>query len=334
MTRPSLARPALAAALMGAALLTGCAKTYVKGPDFDVAAPQRVAVLPVIDRTAAGDDIDLQLSRPFTAVIDQLPVLGDDQQTPSTLLRRRLVAELERTRFDVINPHVVDQRLYRNDLFAAQKLVATDPGDLGQALGADMLLLVELVDWDRDYYLVESQVTVRARIRAIDVQTGRTVYDALEKETKNSGISGGPTGYTSAALAPLMGMSKGKFRELSSDLVRKLVDPLVPQDERGDAGAKPPYIAAAAHSCADGATLTAGDVFTVYAVGSPGAQAAFRLGPTGPVMPMAEFGAGRYRGAYVVQDGEQYAGTPILITLQKAGRRTRTILAEQTLTTR
>lgn len=304
---------------LAAALLTGCApKTYIKGPDFDKATPQRVAVMPFADTTGE----ETVTSVPFTAAVDALPLVGKKlSRGPSTMLRNRYIADLDRSNLDVIHPGIVDAVLVEHGLYDVKKLRAMPPRKLARLIGADLLVFGTVVDWDRIYYVVESKAIVALKVEFIDGATGKTVFEMQDSASHTAGLRGGPTGYASAAIAPLQGLSAKQFIILCNALTRKMTDPLVVAEDPKFKGASPPFIAAAMHD-GEGRSMKPGDTLTVLMVGSPGGRGAFRLGPVGHVVPMSEYGPGRYRGQYVVQPGDSFTKAIVEVNLVRAGRKT------------
>ncbi len=308
----------IALALLVCSVL-GCGpEVFVRGPYFDVTTPQRIAVLPFVDRTGH----ETITSEPFTAVVDALPLVGRGlSRGPSTMLRNRFTVNPYRSNLDVVHPGIIDAILSHNKLDQHDKIDAIDPAELATLLGADLLVYGEVVEWDRFYYLVESRVTVALQVRIVDGRSGETVFEAQQEESHTSGLRGGPTGYLSAATAPLLGLSMSHFIDLCNALSRLVTNPLVIQESPKFKGEQPPFIAAATHNGV-GRTLRTGDVLKVYMVGSPAGRGFFRIGPAGPAVPMTEFGAGRYQGSHVVQQGDAFQNTVIEVHLVRAGRKT------------
>lgn len=311
-----MSRPILLLLAAAALATSGCTTTYQRGPEIDTSAPLRVAVLPFVDASSG----DLITSRPFTAALDRLPVLGSEYlETPATALRNRVIANLKRSSFDLINPSIVDQKLQANELYEVGRLQAmrARPGELGRLLKADLVVFGRLLKWDRQYYAVETVVRVAARLTIVDVESEREVYASQQVESSNRGVSGGPTGISDIVSQPIFGLSNSAFRRLNSDLARKLTEPLI---AGGEVGQVPPFIAAAVRSeGADGA-------LEVLMVGSPGGRAHMQVGVGGPMVPLVEVGEGRYRGSYLPAEGESVDAPSIGLSLERKGRKTTTRL--------
>ena len=299
-------------------LTTGCATTYQQGPDYDVRTPLRAAILPFADHTGQS----AVLSAPFTAALDKIPLTSRKfQDTPATMLRHRVLANLRRTRLDLLHPGIVDQNLQHHHLYDAQALTEAPATDVGRFLGADLLIYGDLLGWSRDYYVLEAKVSVLLRLRIVDVQTGRIVYETQQEARKMSGVSGGPTSIGGAIISPITGLSNRAFTKLTNEIARKVVEPLISPEDQIEDGEEPPYVAAA-HIELPKHRAPTSRLLSVYLIGSPNCQAHFRLGPTGRRAPLTELAPGRYRGQLLLEKGEQADQTTIEVVLLRAGRRT------------
>ncbi len=293
-------RPALLALLL--LVVPGCAAetTFKRAEGYDPRVPLRVAVLPFVDR-ASGDQL---VSRPFTALLDLVPILSDDTLTKknaATLLRLKLAANLHRTQLDVVDLFVVDSLLGHRKLDALRAYDA-DRAEaarrLGEALGADAVLFGEVVEWDREYYVVESVVRAGLKVELRETTSGALLFESRVREEEYAGLSKVPLAYDvpgaikSAVLEPLRGLRNTLFYTLSDDVAREVVTGLVPSAEER-AAAKAPRIRFVAHT--DAEALAPGDELVVVAIGDPGARATFRVGET-ETLPMTESAPGSYRG--------------------------------------
>ncbi len=279
----------------------GCADDYNK-IYYDTRSPLRVAVLPFVERQGG----DLFTSAPFALLVDNLPIIGRDDNTgPSTVMRWRFMARIrQETHLDVVTPGYVDSVLIERGLFEKGKFLESDPRDLGKILGADAVLYGEVTKWDRTYLVAETIQTVGIKISMYETQNGTLLWEAQCEATDDSGLTGGPTGYSSAALEPIRGLSGATLYKLADDVCYEIVEPhLSGGAEYEDAHLAPPFIAASAHSAWAG-TVKPGDPIHVVAIGSPDCRGTFSLGSTSQEVPMTEFGGGVYVGTYVPLDAK------------------------------
>ncbi|MBI4617179.1 MAG: DUF799 family lipoprotein [Planctomycetes bacterium] len=304
-------RPSLAIVLLAAAFLAGGCADDTYQLNYDPRAPLRVAVLPFTE-TQAGDTFT---SVPFAAVVDVLPIIGrSDDRGPATILRWRFLARARDTQMEIVDPSYVDSILLERGIYENAAFLKVDPKDLGKTLGADAVLYGEVTKWDRTYAVVESVTTVGLKIAMHESQTGTLLWEAQCEATDAAGLTGGPTGYTSAALEPVRGLSGETLYKLADEVCRKIVEPHLFGGEDVE-HSTPPFIAASAHSAKGPDSMRAGSEFHVVAIGSPDCKASFSIGPFRESVPMTEFGDGTYVGTYVVQPGDRFDANEIKIEL-------------------
>ena len=284
--------------LTAAGLLSGCAEGFNR-LKYDTRAPLRVAVLPFTE-SHSGDTFT---SAPFTAMIDALPVVGrDDDRGPATILRSRFTAKLRHTRLEIVDPSHVDSVLIERGLYDRAAFLDADPRGLGELLGADAIVYGEVVAWDRTYLVAESWTSAGLRIEMIESRSGAQLWEAQQVATQRAGLSEGPTGYVSAGIEPIRGLSGAVLYNLADEAARKIIEPHILQGGEGSTSA-PPFIAASALSTPGPSGREARIEFV--AIGSPGCRATCSLGSRGREIPMTEYGKGIYVGTHVVQPGER-----------------------------
>ncbi|HKD99489.1 MAG TPA: hypothetical protein VKE69_00650 [Planctomycetota bacterium] len=306
-------------------------------------APVRVAVLRFDDRTG-GTSVFLYPFLPFIWLADvvtlQVPEGTPDALRGADVLRALLIARVRGSHLNIVDPLTVDTTLEHLGLY--EKASSMDPKELGKLLGVDAVLTGELLDWSGNYYVVESRTIVEARVVLRSCTDGSELFRGEIGVSDSSGVSGGPTGYVSAAATPLAALAKGPYRDLAILWADRMGASLV-----GDTGAfgdgamteAPPAIAVAAATKAPPGGFRSGDVIDVYAVGTPGGVAWFDLGTLRVRIPMSEFArvprtggagselSGHYRGTYVVASGDRVENAPLAVTLVSPSGRAR-ILAE------
>lgn len=309
-------------ALLALVLLAcgGCSSAWHRRAEgFDPRVPLRVAVLPFIDR-AEGDSF---ASAPFTLALDVLPVLSDDRavrERAASIFREKFQGNLHRTHLDIVDLFVVDSLLAHRGLEAAS-LYEADRAEaarlLGEALGADAVLFGTVLEWDREYYLVESITRAGLAVELRDTVSGALLFESEVHDVEASGVSKLPIEYTpdgavqSVLLESIKGLANTKFLTLSDDVARKIVEGLAPPAEERALG-RAPEVFFVAHSAAG--PLAPGDELVVVAIGSPDARATFSVGD-GPPVPMTESCPGRYRGTLRVSAAHAWKGERLTVRL-------------------
>jgi len=297
---------AVAVAVAAAAGASGCGSAQSKKAEgFDPRVPLRVAVLPFID-TSSGD---LFLSKPFASALDLVPALNDEtleKQNAATIMRINFAENLRRTPLDVVDLHVVDSIVARRKLDVVAEYKADRRASsrrLGEALGADVVCFGHVLEWDRDYYVVQSIASAGLKVELRETTTGSIVFESEVHDSEQSGVSKLPFATDAAGAAaalivePIKGLRISVLGQLADDVTRQIVEGLVPSAEVR-AAAKAPRIHFVAHS-SQGA-LGPGDRLVVVAIGDRGARATFRLSGGLPELPMSESAPGCYQGSFTV----------------------------------
>lgn len=300
------------------ALLAGCAKSravQTVAKDIDLSQGIAVAILP----------------------FDQAPGVSDDEVSPGQLVRQGLVANFRlKSNVEVVELAYVDDVCRRNGWTAAS-LARVPATEVGRAVGADSLLFGTVTDWSRNYYGLESAANVGAKVKLVDARTGAVLWEADRLESKHSGLSGGPTGYASAAFSPLQGLAKSNLfllaNELSANLVDMLLTPTAAEQSAGATAAKL-EIGSAAYALSGEGALRTGDTVTVVALGTAGQTATFDVGGSRRRVPMTETAPGQYVGAYLVHTGDQFQDASVVVTLtSRRGFRIRHLVTGTPLST-
>ncbi len=335
----ALSRAAKLLLLLGLLGTAACKSSWItarraEGFEPTEARPVRVAVLRFEDRSG-GTSLLLYPFLPViwlaSAVTLSVPEALPDPEKGADTLRALLCARLRGSTLNVIDPQAVDTRLAHGGWLP--RASSMDPKELGRILGADAILFGEVTDWAGHYYGIESRTVVEAGVRLVSTLDGRELYRASIGVSDASGVSGGPTGYVSAAATPLAALGSGPYRDLAIQWSERMGRALVGGiDDSSPAAAPAPAIIAAAVSAPRDRTLVPGDVIDVYALGTPGCHASFDLGTlrrrvfmsevarqprTGDVRNGSE--AGLYRGAYVLQEGDRIVGAPVVVALASSG---------------
>ncbi|HKE00990.1 MAG TPA: GNA1162 family protein, partial [Planctomycetota bacterium] len=338
--RASRALPALLAT--AALLLGGCKSLSVdarRDPSFHPTAssPIRVAVLRFDDKTGGTSPL-LYPFLPFiwlaSAITLQVPEATPDPAKGAETLRALLIARLRGSALNVVDPATVDNTLGHAGLLWKESSV--DARELGRLLKVDAICYGTLEGWSGRYYVVESHTVVEATVRLVSCVDGLELFRATVAVTDAAGVSGGPTGYISAAATPLAALGSGPYRRLAIDWNEAVGMELIgAYSSDAAASAEPaPYITNVAPHTPPPDGYKPGDVVEVLAIGSPGCRASFDLGTLRIHIPMVETGrssrtgvlnptetSGVYQGAYVVDESDHLRDAPITVTLEsRSGR--------------
>jgi hypothetical protein len=288
---------------------------------------RRVAVLPFADRHEG----DHPSAVPLAILVDALPILGDPSAAAdqgASILRARVHAELAaRTRFELVPLPAVDTGLAAAGFDAAALHSLDAPGRaaarrLGEATGADTLVFGDVTAWRREFWGLQSHATVGLALELRDAATGARLFSAEGEDTEHSGLSQVPLPLATEPLEVpawvflelLRGLSNSVFLRLADDVAALSVGGLSSLPADG-ADATVPFIDQVAVSAAG--PLATGDLLVVVARGTPGALAAFRVGPGGWIT-MAECAAGTYRGSAVTPPTGWPAGRIVVRLLGEA----------------
>lgn len=316
----------------------------------DVTKPMRVAILPFEDR-AGGRSVFIYPFLPFIYLANfitlSVPEEAPDSAKGATALRVLLAARLSNTALHVVPFRAADTALAHLGLL--QNTNALDPVELGRVLDVDAVVHGELTDFSTRYYILESRTVVEARVRMVSCSDRRELFSAVVGVADSAGISGGPTGYVSAAATPLAALGKGPFADLSVAWSLRAGDALAVGDAPAvewapgapESGA--PFIAAAAVGENTRFEYEPGDWIEVVAVGAPACVATLQIGSLYSGVPMTETsrvtrpGSGfvsTYHGYFAVEEGDEVSGAPITVNFTKNGTRATAIASSEPVTLR
>lgn len=138
-------------------------------------------------------------------------------------LRTYLAADLEDSSFDVIELRRVDDALNALGWTQGQDVPADlSLAALAKAVGADVILRATVTDYGRKYAVVESWVTAGLQVDLVDAPTGAVIWSEKKSHSHTSGLLKGPTGYSSLATAPIMGLKTGNLERVANNLAHAL----------------------------------------------------------------------------------------------------------------
>ncbi|MBK9387097.1 MAG: hypothetical protein IPN34_19960 [Planctomycetes bacterium] len=291
----------------------------------------RVAALPFAVSARDEDPVSRTLA-PLGSLL-ALEGLGDgapEAQAAGAVMQRALLALLGGSPVAIEEQWVTRTELAHAGLDRAAMEDRSRTTEIARRLGVDALLYGEVYEWDRSYYGVQSTQSVGLRVWLIDGESGEELAFAERWRQEGAGLTGGPTGYVSAATSPIQGLAASTLAQLAIQVAYDIAEDLLGgassqpfdfENARGEVprlsfvSADPPHLDA----------LQAGASVRVIAVGTSGAQASFDLGAYRTRIPMLEIetrddSRGRrstYIGSYVLQPGETLASLPIRVHLER-----------------
>jgi hypothetical protein len=325
-----------AAALSLAAACTGVSVERRAEPELEPlrAGGYRIAVMPFT--VSAPEDGFLIES---LAPVGELLVLEDGQARPmreqlGELLSNDVVAWLQQSEFEVMDAWYAGTRLGHAGYSLADKQERKRVQELAKALEVDGILFGDVRAWNRSYYVVQSIAEVRLQIELIDGGTGKSLFTTDRTETIGSGITGGPTGYVSAATEPLAGLRGSHLRSLTRSVTRNVVTDLNGGALGNQPGPTSPRLSVVALAKEHDGPFRQGERVDVIAIGTPGCDVRFDVGRLRIDVPMRQTAMNEdtrgdratYLGHYVVDTPDLARELPVLCTIQRSATR-RTVAA-------
>lgn len=195
-------------------------KLIEKFPEVDPAS------VPSADRKPTWSSGEETAGR-IPLVILPLAVQDEDHAEGAELLRMNLAARLGGAHFDVIEFGRIDSE-FKARGFSAQNFPSADDAiDLAKAAGGKAVLMGEVTRWGRMYMGIESQVYAGMKLELVDCETGVRLWELEDQEKRSAGLSKIPTGLSSAAMSPIMGLRDKYMIECANDLSRGMADDLL-----------------------------------------------------------------------------------------------------------
>jgi len=142
-------------------------------PNYDQIAPERIAILPFIDRGSANYVVDkIQLTRRS----------GEQQSdwawTDANRLRRAVTGYISQREFLVANLIQVDAILRQHGIDDAEKLSHVPPATLGKWLGVDAVMYGEVTNYEAYYLALVSAWQVGVRVEMVSTHDAKPVFAA------------------------------------------------------------------------------------------------------------------------------------------------------------
>jgi hypothetical protein len=244
------------------------------------------------------------------------------------ILRGDVVAWLQQSQFEVVEPWITDTQLAHSGIAAARLQERGTAGELARLLAVDGIVYGDVTQWNRSYYLVQSVAEAGLRLELVDGGSGKSLFLSERSETIGAGLTGGPTGFVSAATEPLAGLRSSQLRELTRAVARNTVADLNGGSLSEETGPQAPRLSFVTLAQMHDGPFHVGERVEVIAVGTPGCDVRFDLGRLRTGVPMHQVALhpdsrgdrGTYVGHYVVQPGESAKGLPLYCTIRRSSR--------------
>jgi hypothetical protein len=322
-----------AGAVVPLAACTGVSASHREDPAFAALRGQgyRIAIMPFEVSAPAEGFVEGALA-PIGAAIALDGSGATPREEVGARMRADVAAWLAQGELEVVDPWQSDTVLNHAGMPEEARRDPANAAAIARMLAVDGVLFGDVSRWNRSYWVLQSTAEVALRVRLIDGGSGRELFAGERHETVGSGLTGGPTGYVSAATEPLAGLRGAHLRELVRSVARGAAADLNGGRPAAEAGPGAPQLAFVAPTeLAAGAPFRAGDRVEVTAVGTPDCDVRFDLGRLRTGVPMRQVarhddprGArATYVGHYVVQPGDVAGGLPLQCTIRRsAGQRT------------
>lgn len=322
--------PSLSLSALVLLALAGCASVEVQAvPAADLRQLResglRIAVMPFAVSAEADGFLGETLA-PIGELISLEAARGRPlRESIGDLVREDVFAWLQQSDYEVVDPWHVSTQLTHANVPHARWSDPAHATEVARACGADALLYGDLRRWNRSYYVVETIVEVALELRLVEGATGRALFTGLRRETLDAGLTGGPTGYSSAATTPIAGLRGSQLRTLTRDVARHAVADLNGGELGAVASSTAPRLSIVALGKQHDGPFQAGERVDVYAIGSPDCVVRFDLGRLRTAAPMRqtqlhEDARGKqatYVGHYVVGAGDAGDELPVTCTIDR-----------------
>jgi len=294
-----------------------------------------VAVLPftAVDPDGKPHELEGRL------LVDNISLVSSQaSDTPTQILRKLTLAELERSGLDVLAAAFIDIDLPHHGFgkddgsLDLEKLYNTSPHDLcTQFLTCDAVMYGNVRKWDRTYLALQSINTVALDLKLISARDGKLLFESSAEDSESRGLTKGPTGLSSLVLEPIKGLDSEIIAGLARNLVAQMLQPLDVSKRPEFLASAPPAVLAVSHDAATN-QLTRKKPLVVVMFGTAGAQASFSIGSSIQNVPMIERSPGHYYGEYLPLPSDKFTQAEVKVFIEdKFGRRSEQVVARQAL---
>ncbi len=331
MIRRRIAGLAPFVSFLAFAACTGIAATNHAEPELEGlrSAGYRIAVMPFTVSAPADGFLGATLGP-----VGELLSLESSEEAPmrdqlGELLRGDVIAWLQQSEYDVMDPWYAATRLGHAGYSKEQLQDPARATELAKALEVDGVVFGDVRRWNRDYYVLQSVVEVALHLDLVDGASRKKLFTTDRTETVGSGITGGPTGYVSAATEPIAGLRGSNLRALTRSVARNVVTDLNGGMLGNNLGPTSPRLSIVALAKEHAGPFRVGERVDVIAVGTPGCDVRFDVGRLRIEVPMQQTAVAKdargdratYLGHYVVDSPDLANELPVTCTIQRGTAR-------------
>ncbi|HAJ27502.1 MAG TPA: hypothetical protein DCG53_09720 [Syntrophus sp. (in: bacteria)] len=245
----------------------------------------------------------MEKAKPRTVAVLPFVNLSSSQQG-SQEVRRGFYNHFSSTNFRDMELWRVDDLLKKAGMTDAAIINQTPATDLGKILGTDAVIYGEILNFDKLFAVLYSQVSVGAKLRMYDARTGELLWTGEHvARIHEGGISTNPIGLVATVIATAMNVRDIQLLRACDDLFRGMVL-TIPAPTIAEAK-RPPVITILVQDTKN-LPKKAGDEIRVVIQGTPKMQASFDIGEFKKHIDMQEQPnePGVYLGVYRVVPGD------------------------------
>jgi hypothetical protein len=331
MSRRRIASLAFVVAGLAAASCTGIAVEQHAAPELPPlrAMGYRIAVVP-FTVSATEDDFFAD----SLAAVGDLLAFESSRELPmreqvGAMLHGDVVAWLQQSDYEVVDPWHVTTQLDHAGIDAAARRDPARAADVARAVGADGIVYGDVRRWNRSYYVLQTVVEVALHLELIDAASGKQLFRTDRAEQIGAGLTGGPTGYVSAATEPIAGLRGSNLRGLARSVARHVAADLNGGELGTEVGPATPRLAVVALAKEHDGAFRVGERVDVIAIGSPDCEVDFALGRMRTEIPMRTSERhddprgtrATYLGHYVVASADEATELPLTCTIRRGTAR-------------
>lgn len=263
---------------------------------------------------------DAEAKLPLTIAV--LPVTGDGQPEDLRELRVTFFNHIGSKNYTDTEINEVDNKVYLAEQKSGKKWQDFTTKELGELLGVEGLVYVNVIGVDKIYAGIYGALTVRMRVKLVESETGAVLWEKEDKVVKQSGsIPLSPWAAISTAVSSAMvlrdSVKIGLFDELCRSLAKEMPEPVNLLKVR------PPTIFSVVTNALDSPFKGQTEIL-VSLKGDEGMDAFFTIGNVKNGITLQETGNGNYLGKYIVSDGDNWQNQMITVVLSNAAKKKET----------
>ncbi len=231
-----------------------------------------------------------------------LPALGKGDDRDRKEIRTTIANHLSVKRYEDMELTDVDFKLLELEKSTGRKWNDLPLEKVGEALGVDGLVLVDVLGINKVYAVAYAHVSIEVRLKLFDVKTRRVVWEKVSSATnRGGGVPVTPLGLISSAISSALVLRESSKIAVMDELARELLKDM-PEPE----GGRRKVLLTAVHSNAPQRLFGRGDEIVLSIEGEKNKVASFDIGDFKKGILMHEMEPGKYVGKYVVttRDGE------------------------------